>query len=1455
MSKNNFLSNKFKIFATLFFMLFIFALLPLGSVLFAEAKSVSVEEKTSVKVQEEENALLSSNGAETLYIDPESKYGGADTNDGLSADTPIKTLDKAKELASPTASIYIMSTFHITTDTVIDMGYDTITFRLAEVDHWVGGETYPQVFKIGDGSGANVPTVVFDNFYFTADNFKDNDANKFYVIYAFSCKLVFEEKVVFNDVDVQVIQIINTNNCDVVINGSSFIDCVTAASTFSFSNSEVLINDIYVVGAMARNGGVFNILSNSHLTINDGIFGIEGNPNTSHSFRYYYFSIFRVKSATGSSIIVNGGDFSHNELGIFHDDSTVTLYSNKEPDIDIVSTSMKPWLVINGGVFSNNVIADDVTDSEFMNYHGPSPSVGTIIDGGGNIVINGGVFENNSNVNAGGVINMYQGNLTINGGVFRNNTAACGGVIYCNLVQNETNTRTANIIVRNAEFIGNSVANNFTPDAESFNFDTDGELGGGAAIYTTQALTIINCLFESNNVDSSVTAYNNDTVGTNEGLKIMVPGAIAVVTVTRCSIDKEIVVRDSRFIDNINEGNHADGGAIGYLESKFYSLGYRIEVDWEITNCYFEGNYSSNIGGAVNIAKRTMLVSDCDFIENESGNTGGAFRGGAIFLRCTFRRNVARNSAGAIDTYYSDIIECLIEENYSGYWGGGLGQTEGRLRIFDSIIRNNVDGNDSNDYEYAGVAFSDVYLYGKVEIYGNRTGAEIDSEEHPIIENGSLVGGVESNLYVDNVIYVGNLDPDSVINFGIMTAPSGITTDSTEEIFNGIVPFVEFLDTSVYTSDILDCFISDDPNYSFELRDGGIYLKKVGELTGNIVYTASDNTLPYDGRGHNIILNVIEPSNVTITYSLDGTSYSSEVPSICEIGTHEIYYRLTASGYTTEEGSRTLEITKNKVSIHDEDFFYEGGASSSFLTEVLLYYGENLTSTTDLTDRIKGGVAIDQYGNSVAGKFTPQSAYSDITFDTTNIYITFTPTNTEAYETVNFRARSYFEYDELYFINGAFYLNSDGQGVSIPASVGINKVLSYMTPRGAIYFSDTYDVTGEETIAVDKLVYLYRYKWRTSGVADEQVFNGEIFNITSSGSLSIGGGNVTDGTHMTGKLIIDGQGYATAGSTSPLIVNNGTLTITGNVEIKGGYNTNTIGPVSPGGAIYNGGTASLYGVVIRDCRYLNYLASTQFNGAGGGIFNASTGTLNMVGGRINNCLARGGGAIYSEGRLSVINTTFISNSAYSGAQVGTSSSSGLTIKLANGEANLVNILINKSRLSNGTNYYTNSSSNMTAEKLGGGIYVGINAKLTLVSSNLTQCYAYQGGGVYVDGTAYIFDTIIAACHAVNGGEGIAVGSQGRLTTVNIFISRCTSSNTPDASLGTNENGILTLTGGNTSLLSLSFEPGEAGRVITKADDTRNKDYILGVVLAVIVLLVVVGFIVYLRTKTKKSKRE
>ena len=183
MSKDNFLLNKLKIFGIIFVMLFLLcALLPLGGALSIEAKSMESEMTNSVEVESDENTLVSSSGADVLYIDPESKYGGADTNDGLSADTPIQTLDRAKELVSPTGSIYIMSTFYITEDTVVDMNSTDVTFKrykpedptIFQNEEWYNdGVTFFEgdVFVIGDESDASIsPTVVFDNFTFDGEN-------------------------------------------------------------------------------------------------------------------------------------------------------------------------------------------------------------------------------------------------------------------------------------------------------------------------------------------------------------------------------------------------------------------------------------------------------------------------------------------------------------------------------------------------------------------------------------------------------------------------------------------------------------------------------------------------------------------------------------------------------------------------------------------------------------------------------------------------------------------------------------------------------------------------------------------------------------------------------------------------------------------------------------------------------------------------------------------------------------------------------------------------------------------------------------------------------------------------------------------------------------------------------------------------------------------------------------
>ena len=612
---------------------------------------------------------------------------------------------------------------------------------------------------------------------------------------------------------------------------------------------------------------------------------------------------------------------------------------------------------------------------------------------------------------------------------------------------------------------------------------------------------------------------------------------------------------------------------------------------------------------------------------------------------------------------------------------------------------------------------------------------------------------------------------------------------------------------------------------------------------------------------------MLSPSDVTIRYKLNESDSFSDKISLIEEGTYTVYFELSKSGYTTQTGSRKVIISKNATGLvdrpYEEAHLGSGSNYQKSSTTIHLYYGETLAVGTDLTGRIGAGVIKDQNGNSVAGTFTANGTYN-VTFATTRINVKFTPTN-PSYSECEFVAEALFEYEDLYFVNGAFYMdvnsNQQGTGVAIPRSVGLNKVISYMKPNSTIYFFDTYEITTDETLAVEKPITLSRYKFSrqvSAGTTETVVFTEEILNISSAGSLFIGGINATDKTSSLSKIIIDGQGYATLGSLKPLIVNNGDLRITGNLEIKGGYNTNesASGALAPGGAIYNTGKLFWVNVLISDCRYLNYVANiSQFGAGGGAIYN--TGTLDLINGSIQNCLARGGGAIYSSGTLNIDSLRFMGNNSSSRTMLGSETHAGHTIKLVGGKANISNTIITSSSISNGTTTGNQNSAEMVVDKIGGAIYVGKDAELFLSDTNISKCYAYQGGGLYVDGKVYMFSVVITSCSTKNGGQGIAVGTQGKLVAINLHIARCTTTSTPDSSIGTTEKGVLTLNGGSSSLLSISYDGDE---ISSSSIDNTNNDYVFGVVLSVVVLggFVTIGLVLNARKKgakiSLKSKR-
>lgn len=1438
------LSKRGKLFVAI---IFAFAFCLIGAISSVYVNSFA-KGSNGVSLSTSDGALLSATGEDVFYIDPEGKYGGSDDNSGLSPDTPIQSYQKASEIVSPTSVVYVMSTCYITEDTIIDLNYPTVELRrykpedpnFYEDEEWFleGVASFRgHIFCTGEGNALSI-AVVFDNFtYCGRGKFNYDEELTWANIIDGSYTDLTIKDVTIKELGLEG-SILNLSNCHCFIYGMEILGGRTDGGVINIENSNLVIDDIFLVDTMNSNKSGLIEVTNSKVIINGGTFGVEGQGNRSYQSNYHYISVFNVAQGKGQ-IIVNGGNFSYNKIGIFS-----CLHNN--------GNNANDWLVINDGVFSNNDFNFYVPNLSESDGYGPLPSFGAIIDGGGNIVINGGVFENNSNVNAGGVINLYQGNLTINGGVFKNNTAACGGVIYCNLPQDEGKTRRANIVIRNAEFTGNSAVGGFTP-SENFTLDYGNSetFVSGGAIFSTQPLTVDNCVFDGNSIQADIDS--NLTLDCSGGAIYV----RAIAQIINSSFSNNTTPRNS----DIGVGIYTQGGAIAFFSGgviqncSFIGNGigphnggalYLGDTETYVDNCYFEKNIASAYGGAI---FGNATFTNCDFIRNKAGSIGGVamlIGGGARFDNCVMEENVSLSCSALLLEAVCAITNCIIRNNVTTITdSASSGYKESKGAIGDCV---------------ASYDWNRLFLIGKNQIYGNKNSAELDEEGYPIIENGELIGGTEYNILIAFKWTNGDFYFNGVQSSG-STLGISFSGEQNADILNGIEPAICFGEGSPINSDILNCLVSDDPNYEFELRDGAIYLKKIsGE--NEIIYTASDEITPYDGQGHNINIKVINPTNAKIRYKLnESDNYTDQAPELINVGSYTVYYEITAGGYSTVTGSRKVEITQNNTGL--VDYVPNSNNVNTPITTIRLYYGETLAVGTDLTGRIGAGVIKDQNGNSVAGTFTANGTYN-VTFDTNRINVKFTPTN-PSYSECEFVAEALFEYEDLYFVNGAFYMdvnsNQQGTGVAIPRSVGLNKVISYMKPNSTIYFFDTYEITTDETLAVGKPITLSRYKFSrqvSTGTTETVVFTEEILNISSAGSLFIGGINATDKTSSLSKIIIDGQGYATLGSLKPLIVNNGDLRITGNLEIKGGYNTNesASGALAPGGAIYNTGKLFWVNVLISDCRYLNYVANiSQFGAGGGAIYN--TGTLDLINGSIQNCLARGGGAIYSSGTLNIDSLRFMGNNSSSRTMLGSETHAGHTIKLVGGKANISNTIITSSSISNGTTTGNQGSAEMVVDKIGGAIYVGKDAELFLSDTNISKCYAYQGGGLYVDGKVYMFSVVITSCSTKNGGQGIAVGTLGKLVAVNLYIARCTTTSTPDSSIGTTEKGVLTLNGGSSSLLSISYDGDE---ISSSSIDNTNNDYVFGVVLSVVVLggFVAIGLVLNARKKgakiSLKSKR-
>ncbi|WP_129125305.1 right-handed parallel beta-helix repeat-containing protein [Geomonas oryzae] len=102
-----------------------------------------------------------------------------------------------------------------------------------------------------------------------------------------------------------------------------------------------------------------------------------------------------------------------------------------------------------------------------------------------------------------------------------------------------------------------------------------------------------------------------------------------------------------------------------------------ISGSLEVSNC----KLTDNRDGAVFIHEGTFQIKNCEFTGNVSSNDGSAISGGGTrgsIEGCSFTRNMSAGSGGAINCYYLDrILDCAFIGNSADLDGGAIWMNRG----------------------------------------------------------------------------------------------------------------------------------------------------------------------------------------------------------------------------------------------------------------------------------------------------------------------------------------------------------------------------------------------------------------------------------------------------------------------------------------------------------------------------------------------------------------------------------------------------------------------------------------------------------------------------------------------------------------------------------------------------------------------------------------------------------
>ena len=246
------------------------------------------------------------------------------------------------------------------------------------------------------------------------------------------------------------------------------------------------------------------------------------------------------------------------------------------------------------------------------------------------------------------------------------------------------------------------------------------------------------------------------------------------------------------------------------------------------------------------------------------------------------------------------------------------------------------------------------------------------------VEDIKATGTITNVGSVDNTITYTRLDKFKESNY-IITEEKGkliiearrvtVTAKNSGKVFGEADPELEAEVRGVVTGESVDLIkytvsrkpgetVGDYPitvsgnekqgNYVVTYTPATFTITKSGELTLTADLTGEAATKVYDGKPLTGGAKASVTEGTTITYSTDGENWTTEVPSITDVGTLDVTARAENPNYDPVETTYTLTVTPKEVTVTtpSTDKVYDGTALTAEGTITGLENGETVTFTT-----------------------------------------------------------------------------------------------------------------------------------------------------------------------------------------------------------------------------------------------------------------------------------------------------------------------------------------------------------------------------------------------------------------------------------------------------------------------------------------------------------------------------